>query len=195
MVPLNLRPVSVIRHVPSHYREVFSTEEIQSTVARLASELTPWALKMEAEQYEQALGLCILRGAFVFFGDLLKAIPTSIQPAFVRCRSYGTTQVLQPEDNVQVSLEDFECAGRHVLLVDDICDSGRTLAVVRSRLLARGANEVRTCVLIHRLRADSVFSPDHVGFRHDGPEWFAGYGMDDRHRYMNYPAIYALRPG
>jgi len=194
-VPRILCNMSAIRPVPAHYREIFPAEQIQATVARLAVELTPWALEIAARHPEQPLGLCVLRGAFVFFGDLLKAIPTSIQPAFVRCRSYATTEVLRPEDDVQVSLEEFDCSGRHVLLVDDICDSGRTLAVVRSRLLAGGATEVRTCVLIHRLRPDSVFTPDHVGFPHAGAEWFAGYGMDDCHRYMNYPAIYVLGAG
>jgi len=184
--------MSVTRHVPAHYQEVFSAEEVQTTVHRLAAELTPWALRVDEEHRNQVLGLCILRGAFAFFSDLLKAIPTSVQPAFVRCRSYSTTEVLQPEDGVQVSLDDFDCAGRHVLLVDDICDSGRTLEVMRTRLLAHGAASVRTCVLIHRLRLDSVFTPDHVGFRYSGSEWFAGYGMDDRHRYMNYPAVYLL---
>lgn len=185
--------MSATRYVPPNYREIFSPAEVQSAVQRLAAELTPWALRGGDSQREQVLGLCILRGAFVFFSDLLKAIPTSVQPAFVRCRSYSATEVLRPEDGVEVSLDDFECAGRDVLLVDDICDSGRTLAVMKGQLLARNAATVRTCVLIHRRRADSRFTPDHVGFAHDGPEWFAGYGMDDCHRYMNYPSVYILQ--
>ena len=180
------------RHVPGNFRQVLSAEELESVVRRLAATLTPWALEVETKSQQPVLGLCVLRGAFLFFSDLLKAIPTSIQPAFIQCRSYATTEVLQPEDGVRVSLEDFDCQGRHVLLVDDICDTGRTLAVVKSRLLAHLAAEVRTCVLIHRGRPDSVFTPDLVGLPYHGPEWFVGYGMDDRHRYMNYPAVYVI---
>jgi hypoxanthine phosphoribosyltransferase len=186
--------MSVVRQVPPHYREAYSAADVKAAVGRLAAQLTPWALEIAARSGEQVLGLCVLRGAFVFFSDLVKAIPASIQPAFIQCRSYATTEILQPEDGVQIGLDDFDCQGRHVLLVDDICDSGRTLALVQSRLRARLAAEVRTCVLIHRQRPDSVFTPDLVGFQHDGPEWFVGYGMDDRHRYMNYPAVYVIDP-
>lgn len=186
--------MSAVRHVPPHYREIFSAAEVQAAVQRLAAQLTPWALDLESRAGQPVLGLCVLRGAFVFFADLLKAIPASIQPAFVQCRSYSTTEILQPEASVKIHLEDFDCAGRHVLLVDDICDSGRTLSLVQARLRAQQAAEIRTCVLIHRQRPDSVFTPDLAGFHHAGPEWFVGYGMDDRNRFMNYPAIYVIGP-
>lgn len=186
--------VLVQRHMPSHYREIFSAEAVQTAVARLAAELTPWACEVEARHGEPVLAVCVLRGGFVFFADLLKAIPTSIQPAFVPCRSYATDAISQPEGGVRIRWEDFDCVDRHVLLIDDICDSGRTLALMRSRMLADRAAEVRTCVLIHRARRDSVFTPDYFGFRHHGPEWFVGYGMDDGHRFMNYPAVYLTDP-
>lgn len=163
-------------------------------VARLAAELTSWACEVEARHGEPVLGVCVLRGGFVFFSDLLKAIPTSIQPAFVPCRSYSTDAISRPDGGVRIHWEDFDCMGRHVLLIDDICDSGRTLASLRGRMLTDRAAEVRTCVLIHRARNDSVFTPDHFGFLHHGPEWFVGYGMDDCHRFMNYPAVYLTDP-
>ena len=179
-----------IRPIEPEYEELYSASVVQAAVQRLAAELTPWVREVSADSGSQVLALCVLRGGFLFFSDLLKAIPLSIQPAFVRCRSYAATSVLQPETELEVNLEDFEGEGRHVLVIDDICDSGRTLAILRSRLLAHGAASVRTVALIHRRRLDSQFTPDHKAFYYDGPEWFAGYGMDDCHRYMNYPAVY-----
>ena len=92
-----------------------------------------------------------------------------------------------------MNLDDLEVKGRHVLLIDDICDSGRTLAHIRGRLREHHAREVLTAVLVHRLHAASGFTPDFACFQYPGPEWLAGYGMDDCHWRMNYPAVYILK--
>ena len=182
------------RPIPDHYQEIYSAEQVQDAIARIARELAPWAERVHAETGTQPLALCVLRGAFLFFADLLKAIPCSVQPAFVRCQSYSTAEVLRPEDAVRLNLDDLDVTGRQVLLIDDICDSGRTLALIKAKLLAHGAREVLTAVLIHRIHPASAFTPDHTCFQHAGPEWFAGYGMDDCHWRMNYPAVYILNP-
>jgi len=82
-----------------------------------------------------------------------------------------------------------------VLVVDDICDSGRTLAELATVCRARGAASVRTAVLVHRVIPESRHTPDHAAFRYEGREWFTGYGMDDRSWRTNYPSVYVLRPG
>ncbi|HTI70186.1 MAG TPA: phosphoribosyltransferase family protein [Candidatus Limnocylindria bacterium] len=182
------------RPVPENYREIFSAEQVQEAVRKLARELTPWAARVHTQAVSQPLALCVLRGAFLFFADLVKEIPHSVQPAFVRCQSYATAEVLRPEDEVRLNLDDLDVRQRHVLLIDDICDSGRTLAVIQKKLLEHGASEVLTAVLIHRVHPNSGFTPNFACFRHEGPEWFAGYGMDDCHWHMNYPGVYVLKP-
>lgn len=182
------------RFVPPHFREIYPAEEVSRAVVRVAAEITPWAEEVHARTREQPLALCILRGAFLFHADLMKAIPCSIQPGFVRCQSYIHEENRQAE-TIRFDLLGLDIRGRRVLLVDDICDTGRTMKVLAGHLRESGAAEVRTAVLIHRAVASSVFTPDYACFRYGGPEWFAGYGMEDAHWYMNYPAVYVMQPG
>jgi hypoxanthine phosphoribosyltransferase len=179
------------RHVPQHYSEIFSETQVQQSVRHVARELTPWVAQVHAATGDQPLALCVLRGAFLFFADLLRSVPHSIQPAFVRCQSYVQEENRQ-SDSIHFDLGGTVVKGRAILLADDICDTGRTLKVLSEHLLALGAREVKTAVLIHRRHPASVFAPDFACFRYDGPEWFAGYGMEDSHWRMNYPAVYTL---
>jgi hypoxanthine phosphoribosyltransferase len=183
---------AVSRELPENYREIYTADQVQDAVRAMAGTLAPWAEHVHRSTGEQPLALCVLRGAFLFFADLLKTIPRSIQPAFVRCQSYSTAEILRPEDSVRLNLDDLEAVGRHILLVDDICDTGRTLSVIKNRLLALGAAEVLTATLIHRVHPGSSFTPDYACFHYQGAEWFAGYGMDDRHWRMNYPSVYLV---
>jgi hypoxanthine-guanine phosphoribosyltransferase len=106
--------------------------------------LGPWAEAARAQSGRQALALCVLRGGVFFFSDLLIACPVTVEPAFCRCRSYEANVDGVAAATVEVGLEDpaAPCAGRHVLVVDDICDSGRTLALAR-HLEELGAAEDR----------------------------------------------------
>jgi hypoxanthine phosphoribosyltransferase len=183
------------RTVPPHYDEVYPAPEVASGVNRVAAAISPWAAEVLEKTGKQVLGVCILRGAVFFFTDLLKAIPVSVEPGFCRCRSYRVGVNGQPAETIEVEWPEANLADRHVLLVDDICDTGRTLQFLSHYCRERGAAEVKTAVLIHRNLPDSMFHPDFAAFRYQGLEWFAGYGMDDRSWRMNYPAVYALHPG
>ena len=83
--------------------------------------------------------------------------------------------------------------GRSVLLVDDVCDSGRTSAELTQRFIKLGAREVRSAVLIKRILPHETFNPDWIGFEYNGPEWFVGYGMDDCDRWRNLGSIYIIQ--
>jgi len=181
------------RATPPHYEELYSQPVVDDAVARVASEITPWAARVLAEKAEQVLAVCILRGAVFFFSDLLKAIPVSIEATFCRCRGYLPNVNGGLSEQVRVEWSEAEFQGRTVLLLDDICDTGRTMAHMRSFCLNRGAVEVRSAVLVHRLIDDPFFIPDFAALRYPGKEWLAGYGMEDSSWRMNYPAIYRLR--
>lgn len=182
------------RNVPPHFREIYPADVVGRAVVRVAAEITPWAKEVHDRTREQPLALCILRGAFLFHADLMKEIPLSIQPGFVRCQSYIHEENRQA-DTIQFDFLGLDIRGRHVLLVDDICDTGRTMKVLSEHLRENGAAEVRSAVLIHRSLPNSVFTPNYACFRYEGTEWFAGYGMEDAHWYMNYPAVYVMQPG
>ncbi len=88
-----------------------------------------------------------------------------------------------------------DIAGRHILLVDDVLESGRTLAFARDTLLRRGAAEVRTCLLLDKRGARKVaIEADFVGFP-IGREFVVGYGLDLAHRYRGLPFIGRVRGG
>jgi hypoxanthine phosphoribosyltransferase len=89
--------------------------------------------------------------------------------------------------------ENLAVKGRVVLVIDDICDSGGTLQELERYLIAAGAREVRTVVLIRRLLDRPTFVPCWVGFEFTGLEWFVGYGMEDGNRWRNLPAVYTIQ--
>ena len=181
------------RHIPPYFEELYSRTEVEGRISELASEIAQWSGAGESCRDSQVMAVCILRGSVFFFSDLLKEIPSSLQPAFCLCRSYSSEENDVQQQNLEIQFEPEGIEGRRVLLVDDICDSGNTLDVLTTLCRKRGALEVKSAVLIHRIRKDSLHTPTFAAFRYDGEEWFSGYGMEDRNFAMNYPSVYRLR--
>jgi len=181
------------REVPDYFRLVYPRETITARTQELGREISEWAADAMATDGHQILGICILRGGVFFFSDLLKSIAYTVEPSFCRCRSYSV-DANTPGDTFEITVRPEGIRGRRVLLIDDICDSGRTMSHMARYCLDHGTTEVRTAVLIHRIHEDSIYTPDYVGFRYDGPEWFAGYGMEDRNHRANYPDVYVIAP-
>jgi hypoxanthine phosphoribosyltransferase len=136
----------------------------------------------------------VLRGGVFFFADLVRALPVSVDVAPIQAQAYEKLQNGVQTPSIRVSYEGLELRGRSVLVVDDICDSGRTLEQLERLLLERGAREVRTAVLVRRLLATPTFVPCWVGLEYRGDDWLIGYGMDDRERWRNLPGVYRKQP-
>lgn len=179
------------REIPDYFRLVYPGEVIERRTRELGLAISPWAEEAERRSGQQLLGICILRGGVFFFSDLLKSITETVEPSFCRCRSYSRAANSQ-RGELEMSVPPEGVRGRSVLLVDDICDTGRTLSYVKQYCLDEGALEIRTAALIHRVHPGSVYRPDYVGFDYEGPEWFAGYGMEDRNHRANYPDVYLV---
>ncbi len=186
--------------LPKHYIPTFSATEIAAACKRLGGEIGVWANEVRASNSGDAplgalLTVPILRGGLFFYADLVRAIDTSVELVTASASSYDITSNVQlPADQFRSSFEAGPLTGRRVLLVDDICDSGRTLAQLKKEFLARGAVEVRTAVLIRRVVPNAPHVPDYVGFVYEGSEWFVGYGMEDRGEYRNLGAVYRMAP-
>jgi hypoxanthine phosphoribosyltransferase len=131
--------------------------------------------------------IAILNGSVILMADLLRRIPLPLKFA-----SYHGG--IKPTDDLvfrQVSLPDV--AGRHVLILDDILDSGVTLATIREKLEAAGPLSVRICVLLEKKKTRTrAVAPDYVGFE-IADEFVVGYGLDYMERYRNLPCIGVLR--
>jgi hypoxanthine phosphoribosyltransferase len=156
-------------------------------------EIGDWAKEVYQEKDQPLLAVCVLRGAVLFFSDLIRAIPLSVEPAFCRTWSYSSKENAQMR-GVRVSVESVEAAGRSILIVDDICDTGATLKKLHQVFTNLGAAEVRTAVMIHRLIDNAPYNPDWSGFRYEGSEWFVGYGMEDCNRLQNLSDVYTITP-
>jgi hypoxanthine phosphoribosyltransferase len=165
-------------------RTLFSAEAIASKVESLAREIA-------AASPRDVVIVAILKGSFIFAADLIRALHREgLKPEidFIFLASYGAGTVSAGEVRVLRDVE-IALAGREVVIVDDILDSGRTLHFAKTLLAERGPKTVRTCVLIDKQvpRAAAIV-PDFVGFR--CPRLFVvGYGMDLAHCYRELPFI------
>ena len=163
---------------------LFSAAEIEAQVRRLASEIA-------AAMGEDVLLAAILKGSFVFAADLIRALHhAGMRPQidFMTLASYGAGTTSSGAVDVTHDLAD-RIEGRSVLLIDDILESGRTVALARDRLFSRGAARVALCVLLDkRGKRATEIEADFVGF--DCPDRFVvGYGLDYAHYFRELPFI------
>lgn len=136
--------------------------------------------------------IAVLHGSLMFVADLLRRIPLPLKLECLSVASYhGKAQTSGEVVFKQITLPDIE--GRDILVLDDILDSGHTLAAIRETLETAKPHSVRVCVLLSKKkqRAREV-DTDYVGFEIED-EFVVGYGLDFRERYRNLPYIGVLR--
>src|SRR3954467_7559360 len=134
----------------------------------------------------------VLTGAMIFCADLIRRIPIAMRIGLLAVSSYpGRSVRTQGSQVLGKQLGDL--TGRHVLLVDDILDSGGTIRMVRELLAGSGAASLRTCVLLRKDRpAARDVQVDYVGFEIPD-EFVVGYGLDFNNYYRNLPDIVTLK--
>ena len=136
--------------------------------------------------------IILLKGAMVFAADLLRRVPRVLEIECLNVASYhGGTESSGKVDFLDRHFP--EVRGRHVLLLDDILDTGRTLHAVKQRLFDEGAEAVRTAVLLAKDKphAEEVRA-DYIGFE-IGDEFVVGYGLDYQGKYRNLPYVGVLK--
>lgn len=136
----------------------------------------------------------VLKGAFLFLGDLVRHLELSCSVDFVRLSSYGPGTVTSGRVSQVFGLDD-PVEGRHVLVVEEIVDSGLTLARLLEDLRARNPASLRVCTLVDKTGARRTDVPVHYRglVLEDG--FLVGYGLDLDEKYRNLPAIYRMDPG
>ena len=160
---------------------------IDAAIERLALELSSF------HRGRELTIVAVLKGAFVFVADLIRHLPNPVRVVFVWAESYrdGT----DPGDlELYWTADPREIAGKRVLVVDDILDSGRTLLAVRDRCVREGAAEVKTCVFLDKPERRVIeIAADFVGFEIED-EFVVGYGLDHGGCCRNLPYVGALKP-
>ena len=136
--------------------------------------------------------IAVLNGSLIFIADLLRRIPLPLKLDCLSVASYyGKAQTSQEVIFKQVGLPDL--ADRNILLLDDILDSGHTLAAIREKLKTANPRSIRICVLLSKKKERSrQVDADYVGFEVED-EFVVGYGLDFMEQYRNLPYIGVLR--
>jgi hypoxanthine phosphoribosyltransferase len=165
---------------------IYDEETIAAKVRELGAEITA------AYPDGELLVLGLLKGSFIFLSDLVRQINRPLQVDFLVASSYGDAMVSSGAVRLVYDPE-TELAGKHILLVEDIVDSGRTLNRLMDLLLERKPLSLEICALLHKhvaheLRYDTKF----VGF--DAPhEFLVGYGLDHAENFRHLPYIASLQ--
>ena len=166
---------------------LFTKEQIQQKVCEIGKQITA--------DYEgtRPLMVCTLKGAVSFYADLVREIGLDVEFDFIAASSYGSSTISSGELRVDKDLSSNP-VGRDIILVEDIIDTGRTLAHLKENLLNRGANSVKICTFLDKpSRRVASVGVDYVGF--SIPDAFVvGYGLDYDEKYRNLNYIGILDP-
>ena len=168
-------------------RILISQEEIQVRCKELGKELT------ENYQDKNPLVVGVLKGAVPFMADIIRSIDAYLELDFMDVSSYGNATVSSGEVKIVKDL-DTNVEGRDLLIVEDIIDSGRTLAYLVDLFKYRKANSVKIVTLLDKPEGRVVdIEADYIGFNVPN-EFVVGYGLDYAEAYRNLPYIGVLKP-
>ena len=159
----------------------FSEAQVRATVRRLAGEISA------AYRGQSPLLVGVLKGSFVFLADLVRELSIPFEVDFIRARSYGAGQVSSGQVQIIKDIE-TDVRGRHVVVVEDIADTGLTLDTVAARIQAAGAASVMRCALLVR---EGTAPPEFAGLP-VGACFVVGYGLDYAEQYRGLRDIRAF---
>ena len=167
---------------------LLSEEQIQNRVREMGAQI--------ARDYEgrNPAMVCILKGAVMFYTDLLRAMPIKLSMDFMAVSSYGKRTKSSGEVEIRKDLS-TSIENRHVIIVEDIIDSGFTLTYLTRMLAARGASSIAIATLLDKpsRRAPGItLKSDYYGFEVPD-EFVVGYGLDYNEAYRNLPYIGVLK--
>ena len=167
-------------------RIVYEKQQIAARVRDLGEEITA------AYPDEDLLVLGLLKGSFIFLSDLVREIRRPLQIDFLVAASYGESTVSSGTVRLVYDPE-TELGGKHILLVEDIVDTGRTLNRLMDLLQARKPRSLEICALLHKhIAAELRYPTRFVGF--DAPnEFLVGYGLDHAENFRHLPYIASLQ--
>lgn len=166
-------------------KPLFTSEEIQRKIHELGARISADYADREL------LVIGVLKGALFFMSDLLRSLRISVRMDFMHCTSCSSKgKGANPVQMISDLKEDIR--DKHVLLVEDIIDSGVTVDYLKKMLLQRGPASLKVCVLLDKAdRRQIPIEADYAGFRIPN-KYVVGYGLDYKDRYRNLPYIAVL---
>ncbi len=185
--PVGTLPAHVGAYEPDIEKVLISEEEIQAKLAEMGAQIT--------RDYEghSLLLIGVLKGAFVVMADLARHVRLPVEFDFMAVSSYGAATKTSGVVRILKDL-DHDVENRHVLIVEDIVDSGLTLNYLLKNLRARRPASLEVAALLHKSGLQKVdIAMRYVGFEIP-PEFVVGYGLDFGERYRNLPYVATLKP-
>ncbi len=166
---------------------LLSEEQIRKRVQELGDQIS------KDYDGQEIIVLCVLKGASIFFADLIRAITVHTKMDFMAISSYGDAQ--KTSGIVRISKDmDTSITGKHVLIAEDIMDSGLTLSYLTRMLSERQPASIRSCCFLDKPeRRECEITPDYCGFVIPN-KFVVGYGLDYKQKYRNLPYIGVLKP-
>jgi hypoxanthine phosphoribosyltransferase len=169
--------------------QLFSESAIRTRVHELATRIDE-----DYADVDTLVLIGVLKGSFIFLSDLARELTIQDRVEFIAVSSYGDRDSEQPE-SVRLLMDiRHDIGGEHVLLVEDIVDTGRTLTYLQRLLATRRPASLKTCTLLHKPdRTEEEVVLDYRGFTIPDV-WVVGYGLDYAERYRTLPYIAELPP-
>jgi len=163
-------------------RIIFNETEITEKVIEIASKLDKYF------KGEQITFICILKGSYMFFSDLLKHIKSDVRIDFMQVSSYGSSTVSSGKLKIKKDL-DIDIEGKNVVIVEDIIDTGITLFNLKQYILDKKPKDLKICAFLDKFeRRTADVEADYVGYRIED-RFVVGYGLDVNEEYRNLPYI------
>ena len=157
-------------------------KKIQARVKEMGAEITKLC------RQEDLIAVCVLKGSFMFYSDLIRHIDADVKMDFLGCSSYGNSMKSSGEVKLTLDLTQG-IEGKNVLLVEDIVDTGLTMSFLTKTLEARNPKKILSATLLFKPAAlKTNYKPDYVGFE-IGNEFVVGYGLDYQGYYRNLPYV------
>jgi len=167
---------------------LFTEEQLKNRVRALGA-----AISRDFAGKEPVLLVSVLRGSYIFMADLSRSIDIPVQIDFMSVSSYGAGTKTSGQVEIKKDLSD-SIEGVHVIVVEDILDSGNTLSYLMNVLSARHPASISLCTLLDKPeRREKPITADYVGFTVPNA-FIVGYGLDYAERYRNLPYIGVLKP-
>jgi hypoxanthine phosphoribosyltransferase len=167
---------------PLKLQTLIDEKKIAARVQEIGAEIDKLASR------EPLALICVLKGSFMFFSDLIRAIESDVTCEFLGCASYGMETKSSGEIKLTLDLTNA-IRGKTVMIVEDIVDSGLTMAYLKKILAARAPKKILTCALLLKPEAlETDLKLDFVGFE-IGKEFVVGYGLDYQGFYRNLPYV------
>jgi hypoxanthine phosphoribosyltransferase len=167
-------------------RVIVTPEQIRARVGELGAQIS--------KEYagKNLLMICILKGAFIFMSDLVRKLDIPVETDFMAVTSYGTSTESSGVVRILMDLE-RSIEGRHIMVVEDVVDTGLTLKYIIDNLKARGPASVKVATFLDKPSRRRVqVEPDYNGYVVPD-EFLVGYGLDFSEKYRNLPYVAVLK--